>query len=232
MEKEKSAGICVAITGGTVDEALERALTAQAAADVIEIRLDGMEKAAVRPFLEALDIPLLFTNRAPSEGGKGPDDEEARLTPLYDAAASGAAYIDLELKTDDELRQRLIKAAKGKCETIISWHNFSTTPSAQGLRQILQEQYRTSAAIGKIVTMAHDFTDVLRVLDLQREARELGFPLIAFCMGRVGAISRAATLKMGGFMTYASADDEAGTAPGQLAVSSLRHILRELDDVD
>ncbi len=232
MGKEKSAGICVAVSGGTVDEALKRAQAAQAAADVIEIRLDGMEKAAVKPFIEALEVPLLFTNRAPWEGGKGPDDEETRLALLYDAVISGAAYIDLELKTGDEARQRLIKAARGKCETIISWHNFSTTPSAQGLRQILQEQYRTSAAIGKIVTMAHDFTDVLRVLDLQREARELGFPLIAFCMGRVGAVSRAATLKMGGFMTYAAVDGEAGTAPGQLAVSSLRHILRELDNVD
>ncbi|MFW8600589.1 type I 3-dehydroquinate dehydratase [Desulfobacterota bacterium M19] len=232
MQKENSAGICVAVSGGTVDEVLKRAQAAQAAADVIEIRLDGMEEAAVEPFIEALEVPLLFTNRASWEGGKGVDDEETRLDLLYDAVASGAAYIDLELKTADEVRQRLIKAAKGKCKTIISWHNFSTTPSAQGLRQILQEQYRTSAAIGKIVTMAHDFTDVLRVLDLQREARELGFPLIAFCMGRVGAISRAATLEMGGFMTYAAADGEPGTAPGQLAVSSLRHILRELDDVD
>jgi 3-dehydroquinate dehydratase-1/3-dehydroquinate dehydratase/shikimate dehydrogenase len=94
----------------------------------------------------------------------------------------------------------------------------------------LQEQYRSNASIGKIVTMAQTFQDVLRVLDLQAEAAEIGLPLIAFCMGPVGVISRVATLGLGGFMTYAAADGNLGTAPGQLTISSLRAIAKELAD--
>ena len=44
----------------------------------------------------------------------------------------------------------------------------------------MQEQ---GADIGKIVTTAKDYVDVLHVLSLQEKAAELDFPLIAFCMG-------------------------------------------------
>lgn len=38
-------------------------------ADVIEIRLDGLDDKRPDPFLRATKTPLLFTNRADWEGG-------------------------------------------------------------------------------------------------------------------------------------------------------------------
>jgi 3-dehydroquinate dehydratase-1/3-dehydroquinate dehydratase/shikimate dehydrogenase len=70
---------------------------------------------------------------------------------------------------------------------------------------------------------------VRRVLALLELAEQRGFPLIAFCMGAAGRVSRVATLALGGFMTYAAADGAAGTAPGQLSVSQLRGMLRTLE---
>jgi 3-dehydroquinate dehydratase-1/3-dehydroquinate dehydratase/shikimate dehydrogenase len=188
-----------------------------------------MTTPAIAPFIGAVATPLLFTNRAAWEGGQFAGSEEERVELLHQAVRAGAAFVDIELKTDGLLRDALIREAKaGGSQVIVSWHNFTTTPSSQGLRTILQEQYRSGAEIGKIVTMASTFHDCLRVLDLQHEAAEIGLPLIAFCMGPVGVISRVATLGLGGFMTYAAADGSQGTAPGQLSLTSLRTIVREL----
>ncbi|MDD5759643.1 MAG: type I 3-dehydroquinate dehydratase [Desulfobulbaceae bacterium] len=221
--------ICVALSGATSQEILALAQGAAAQADLLEIRLDTMAEPAVSPFIGALPKPLLFTNRAAWEGGSFSGNEDERIAFLQEAVVKGAAFVDIELKTDSALRDVLIRqAAEQGTQSIVSWHNFTTTPSAPALRTILQEQYRSGASIGKIVTMASSCQDVLRVLDLQTEAAEIGLPLIAFCMGPVGVISRVATLGLGGFMTYAAADGNKGTAPGQITISSMRVIVKEL----
>jgi 3-dehydroquinate dehydratase-1/3-dehydroquinate dehydratase/shikimate dehydrogenase len=226
MDRNNPHTLCVSIAAATVDQALALAALAEESADVIEIRLDSLASPAVKPFTEKVHKPLLFTNRPAWEGGSYKGDEEKRLQLLIEAAECGAAFIDVELKTDAQLRRRIIAAARqAETRTIISWHDFKTTASRPALESILQEQYRSGAEIGKIVTMAHDFAEVLRVLDLQVPAREMGFPLIAFCMGRAGMISRVATLELGGFMTYAAPDHGLPTAPGQLPASFLKNFL-------
>ena len=134
------------------------------------------------------------------------------------------------MKTAFDLRQEVIaRAVEQQTQVIVSWHNFDETPSADKLEEIFNEQYASGARIGKIVTMAKTSEDVLRVLSLQLLAAEKDFPLIAFCMGRAGIISRLATLELGGYMTYAAPDSGQATAPGQLQVSTLRTILQTLD---
>ena len=221
--------ICVSVAGNTMDEALEAAKRSAPLADVIEIRLDTISAPDTAPFINTIQAPILFTNRAQWEGGNFGGSEKERTDLLVAGLKSGASYVDIELKTESHLLQELIKSAKGTAtKSIVSWHSFTSTPSSQGLQSILQEQYRSGADIGKIVSMANNFQDVLRVLDLQILAAELSFPLIAFCMGQAGVVSRIATLGLGGFMTYASADSDSGTAPGQLPVSSLKKIMAEL----
>ena len=221
--------LCVSLSGDHEDEILALALKAEPLADVLEIRLDSMLKPSAAPFAGRLSKPLLFANRASWEGGGFAGPEEERLALLRQAAEAKAAYIDIELKTETGPRNALIRAAKDNgTQVIVSWHGFNGTPSAPALRSLLQEQCQSGADIGKIVTTAHGFQDVLRVLNLQIEAAEIGLPLIAFCMGQAGVISRVATLGLGGFMTYAAADHAPATAPGQLPASSLARILTEL----
>jgi len=225
----KSWNICVSVGGGSMAQAMEAARAAAGRADLVEIRLDLLPGPEVAPFFDEPSIPLLFTNRPEWEGGRWDGGEPERLAPLHTAVKLGAAYVDIELKTENGLRTDLIKAAKKSrhTKTIVSWHHFTGTPSTQALLSILQEQYRSGADIGKIVTMAESPLDVLRVLDLQKTAREIEFPLIAFCMGRAGAISRVATVELGGYMTYAATGQEAATAPGQLPLDSLLAIKEE-----
>jgi len=222
--------ICVSILEETVEQALARAQEVAGLADVIEIRLDSLAKPAISPFLASIDKPLLFTNRPTWEGGRFVGTESARVALLLEAALSGAAYVDLEVKSGPDLMQQLLAAAAqgGRTKVIASWHSLSVTPSMQGLLAILQEQYRSGAQIGKIVTMALAPLDMVRPLQLLVEAAEIDFPLIAFCMGRPGKVSRIATIEMGGFMTYAAPDNGTPAASGQIQISTLRKILAGL----
>jgi 3-dehydroquinate dehydratase I len=223
MKENQPGKICVSISAPTVAEAVAMGQLEESKADVVEIRLDALDRPEIAPFIEQFRTPLLFTNRPVWEGGGFAGPEEPRLSLLLAALAAGAAYVDIELRTAAALQQRVLAAARERgARVIVSWHDFKTTPSAQGLAAIFQEQYRSGAQIGKIVTMARDFRDVLRVLSLQEQAAELDFPLIAFCMGKPGQISRLATLALNGFMSYAAPDHGPATAPGQLTVSALR----------
>lgn len=225
--------ICVSIARQDIGNAIQAAQKVQALADVIEIRLDSLTTPAIEPFLQAIDVPLLFTNRPAWEGGHYNGPEENRLALLMQAVQCRATYVDIELQSGQPAAARLGEAArKNSTQIIISWHNFSSTPDQAELADILSRQQDSGAHIGKIVTMAHDFRDVLRVLQLQEAAHRKEFPLIAFCMGRAGMISRLATLELGGFMTYAAPDAGEATAPGQLAVADLRSCFRTFRHAD
>jgi len=94
------------------------------------------------------------------------------------------------------------------------------------LADILAEQIDSGAHIGKIVTVAHDRFDVLKVLNLLEKAADKNFPLCAFCMGETGRLSRIASIFFGGFMTYGALNEAQATAPGQLSVSKLNEVLK------
>lgn len=219
-------GICVAVALPDTQAAVRAVQPVLLDVDVVEIRLDGMREPDIAGLCGQIGRPLLFTNRAVWEGGACQDPEEERIAPLLAAIQCRAAYVDLELRAEPSLRQHLLDEIRGSAtRLIISHHDFARTPDAGQLSAILQEQAQSGAHIGKIVTMAHDHLDVLRVLNLQCEARERNFPLIAFCMGEAGKISRVVTLLLGGFMTYAALDAGQATAPGQLTVQELQAAL-------
>lgn len=214
--------ICVAVGKKTVAAAIAEAKLASARADVIEIRLDALEEPEIAPFISQIDCPLLFTCRPDWEGGSFTGPEENRLELLEEAVAGGAAFVDLELQAPQASFERLAaKLQASPTKLIVSNHNFMATGSRAELLEVLEGMKQKGADIGKIITTAHSFRDALRVLQLQEDAVQLKLPLIAFCMGKAGVISRFATLDLGGFMTYCAPDGGTGTAPGQISVSNL-----------
>lgn len=204
---------------------------AEATAHIIEIRLDALKKPDVKTFIREIKKPLLFTNRPTWEGGNYTGGEAERIGLLIEAVRKGAAYVDIELKTDIDLRNQLLAITKDtNTQVIISAHDFEGTANSQKLASIFHDQSRSGADIGKIVTTAHSFQDVIHVLRLQELSADAKFPLIAFCMGTEGIISRVASSHLGGYMTYAAPDGGEATAPGQLKVSAIRSILRSIAD--
>lgn len=217
--------ICVSIGRSQVDDALAIAQTVASEADVLEIRLDCLQSQECTPFIDELHKPLLFTNRPHWEGGQFAGEEEQRLDSLLSAVEKGAAYVDLELLAPAESQQQMRSTIMdSSTQLILSWHNFQDTPSREELVGRVAMMQDNGADIGKIVTTAHNHQDVLRVLQLQEIADKLNFPLIAFCMGEAGAISRVATCDLGGYMTYCAVGDDEVTAPGQLSIAALRKI--------
>jgi 3-dehydroquinate dehydratase-1 len=229
---DSPAGVCVSIACEHEADAVSMAKQSEEYADVIEIRLDRLAKPAIAPFVGSFRKPVLFTNRPVWEGGGFGGPEGERVALLLEAIKSDCALVDLELKAAPELRAEVLDALLKHNQTglIISWHDFASTPSSEELGEILQQQMESGAHIGKIVTTANDYKDILQVLNLQVIAAENDFPLIAFCMGAAGMISRVATLKLGGFMTYGAPDGGEETAPGQLPVSLLREMIERLNN--
>ncbi|MDO8947131.1 MAG: type I 3-dehydroquinate dehydratase [Desulfocapsaceae bacterium] len=217
--------ICVSIARETVGEGLAVAETISSLADVIEIRLDRLKTISVAPFISQLTKPMLLTNRPIWEGGGFAGDEEVRIAPLLEGVQQGVSYVDLELKAPTSSHKALLEEVENSSSRLIlSWHNFQETPTKAELVGRLAMIQDKGAHIAKIVTMAHDYHDVLRVLNLQEEAARMDIPLIAFCMGRPGVVSRVATVELGGYMTYCAAHEDEATAPGQLSVEVLRQI--------
>lgn len=224
-------GICIALAVPDTQSAINAAKPLEKDVDVVEIRLDGMREVDIPKLCQNINRPLLFTNRPTWEGGQCDEPEEKRLDMLIRAVRAGAAYVDLEIKTAAHLRGQLIdEVRRSKAYLISSCHDFEKTPDPATLSAILQQQMDSGAHIGKIVTMAHSYLDVLQVLHLQCEAKKHNFPLIAFCMGAAGKISRIATLLLGGFMTYAALNEEQATAPGQLTVGCLKEAMVQLTE--
>jgi 3-dehydroquinate dehydratase type I len=173
----------------------------------------------------------LVTNRPVWEGGQWAVGEEERIDLLCQALDWGAHYVDIELRAAPELRAQVVASARRhQAETIISHHDFERTRTSEHLTRLLEQMMGSGAAIGKIVTTAQTPTDALRVLALQEQAKAARFPLIAFAMGSAGTISRLATLYLGGVMSYAALSPEQATAPGQLSIHALQHLISTLEE--
>jgi 3-dehydroquinate dehydratase-1/3-dehydroquinate dehydratase/shikimate dehydrogenase len=229
MVEGQQARVCAAVGVDQIDEAVRLVAQESRHADLVEVRLDTLDEPGqidLNLFFEAASGPLLFTLRPDWEGGHYRGAEAERVELLAQACRAGAAYIDCELRAPLESRRHLRRVTRETgTQLILSYHDFTSTPSAQTLSDVLRQMVENDADIAKIVSTADNHLDVLRVLGLQSAALDQGLPLIAFCMGTAGVISRVATVRLGGFMTYCAAGSNIETAPGQLTVRQLRDIL-------
>ncbi|MCL2789517.1 MAG: type I 3-dehydroquinate dehydratase [Desulfobulbus sp.] len=222
--------ICVAVMAETCEGVLAAVAPVVELVDVIEIRIDGLREPLTRACIAALAKPVLATNRPIWEGGRFTGSEQERIDRLDAALRDGARLVDIELRTAPELCARLLSTAhRFDAKALVSSHDFTATPSAGRLSDLLLQMIASGADIGKIVTTATSPADTLRLLTLQQEAMTAAFPLCAFAMGEAGTISRLATLYLGGFMTYAALSQEQATAPGQITIHNLHRLLARLD---
>ncbi|MBW1680878.1 MAG: type I 3-dehydroquinate dehydratase [Deltaproteobacteria bacterium] len=219
--------ICVSITARDTPEALAKIHRAEPVADLMELRLDLMETFDVEALVAATQKPVIATYRSRKEGGAGRAGYAERVRILTGAAAAGARWIDVEFSMPLEFRREIAKR-RGESGLLISCHLRNGTPS----RQALEERLRRMAAGGahgvKIVSMAREPEDNLRVLSLIPLARRLGTEVVAFCLGELGRPSRVLSPLLGASFTFASLDPGEETAPGQLPLEETRWILEKL----
>ena len=209
------------------DGALKKMAKANSLADIIEIRLDVMERFDLKEIIESATNPILVTYRSRREGGEGSADYGTRVRYLLDAMEAGADYVDVELSIPLEWRQRVFQM-KGSCGLVVSCHLLNGTPHREKLERIMENMAATGADIVKIVTWARAWEDNLRVLEIIPKAQAMGIGIIAFCMGPLGRISRIACPLMGGYMTFASLEKGQESASGQIPAPDMKKILEML----
>ncbi len=225
--------ICASILPAGVSEALSLMQKAWETADLVELRLDRIGSGALDRLMAAKRGPVLVTNRKKSEGGLFAGTEAQRICDLKRAVSLGADMIDIELSAGAGSISDLVRHIEqngGRTRLVVSWHDFTGTPTDRVLRGKVSQCARAGADTIKIVTLANRMEDNLRVLSLIPLAAARGCGAVAFCMGRLGRVSRVAGPFLGAAFTFGSLEPGAETAPGQMTVSELKRIFSALAD--
>jgi 3-dehydroquinate dehydratase I len=172
-------------------------------------------------------VPLLFTRRIASEGGRSGSLSEPRVVQLYEAvcAARCVDAIDYELSNPGEAFERLRAAARSHDVAMIgSYHNFQSTPAVEALAAKFREAQTRGADIGKVAVMPESPADVLTLLAATYQAStSLDIPLISMSMGGYGSLSRMIGGVFGSALTFAVG--KTSSAPGQIPIEELRTVL-------
>src|SRR5919106_1269217 len=102
--------VCVTVTGRTMEE-LRRARDAAEGADMVEVRLDTVDRPDPVGAIEGRLRPVIVTCRAAWEGGFFSGSEEERRRILEHASAAGAEFVDVEARAG--FAPGIIRARRG-----------------------------------------------------------------------------------------------------------------------
>lgn len=232
--------VCVPVVAKDMEEAVRIASDAAASgADMLEVRadyIDGLNPGNVGELLgalsEAVSLPMIYTNRLWAEGGARQAPEDERVDSMLAAIECGrVAVVDIELATEPRLRNRVVEvAAMRGVAVIVSYHNFSSTPSKEAILSIVRGEVEAGCNIIKFAVTPRDPRDVLIALHATWEAKQMtGLPVISMSMGSVGKFSRVVGVLYGCDLTFASLGRT--SAPGQIDVSEIRYFLSNLTAV-
>jgi 3-dehydroquinate dehydratase I len=199
---------------------LERAIRMRKPPDLFELRLDCLGDIAhqLKNLLPNLHAPLIITARHPHEGGAG-NLRIAQRRELLARFLDQADFVDVELRSAHSLRPLLKLAKDKKIRRIISFHNFTSTPSERVLAAKAREAKSHGADIFKVATRTDTPTEFGRLVDFMTRNR-LDLAVAAMGIGKIGAISRVLLARAGSALIYASVC-AASDIEGQLSLKQL-----------
>jgi 3-dehydroquinate dehydratase I len=215
--------ICAPIrnkTPSSILESIDKAINK--GADMVELRIDAMkdpDPQGVASLIEEITHPLIATNRMKEEGGFYEGSETERTEILLEAAKY-ADYVDIELRTKDKYRSKIIKASKS---IIISYHNFKKTPSVPELLKIVKSEHELGD-LAKFAVMPGNLQDTLKVMEVLSKVENT----IGISMGELGRYTRVVAPLFGSPITYASLINE--SAPGQMDIETTKNMIYSLEN--
>ena len=210
-EAERS-GICLTLTGKTLEEDIEQYRSQRYFSDMVELRVDLLKKgerakAAKFPAMLAKEatwhVPCLLTFRRKCDGGAFEGDEAERVKFFEKVLAAKNAkvaegsfdYVDFEEGFGDEKLVAL--AHKAGANVVRSLHKFDGP--VKNLKAKLRELAK-SGDVAKVAFMPRNLGDVAKVF-----AEDLGdVPRVVCAMGSQGFATRALAARLGSLWTYAS----------------------------
>ena len=198
---------------------IRAARDAASGADMVEMRLDTVERPDVAGALQGRRGPVIVTCRASWEGGHFAGSEEERRTLLLAALRSGAEFVDVEAAAS--FAGDLLAERDGR-GVVLSSHVFGECPA--DLRDRWAALTQSPAEVVKLAVEARSLADTAAVMALAAhgagDAESRGHVLIA--MGDAGIASRVLAARMGNRWTYAGN----GVAPGQVPIERMRDEFR------
>lgn len=202
--------LCATVTAASMDELLA-ARDAVAGADLVELRLDGVDRPDVAAALSGRRGPVVVTCRPVWEGGAFDGGEDARERLLGAALAAGADFVDVEFVAP--FRDRLVARAGER--VVVSAHDFTGVPS--DLAQRFAAMRATGAGVVKLAVMARRLCDQLPVFELARSLTD-GDRHVLLAMGECGVATRVLGARLRNVWTYAGH----AVAPGQLSLERMQ----------
>ena len=235
--------ICVPIVGPTVEDILSQVKEAvKAKVDLIELRPDMWMKCShisedeyiptIVTFVKevrsrVVDIPVLFTWRTIGEGGETPlcsDNYIKLLQAIVDQDMVQAIDVELFAYTE-EMGSVMKQAHQQGIQTVMSYHNFQSTPDIETLHVYAERMVSVDAQVIKFALMPSTNDDVLSVLQLTKELTERypQLPRITMSMGQLGQMTRTCGHVFGNCLTFGTLGHV--SAPGQVEVEVLKQLV-------
>jgi 3-dehydroquinate dehydratase/shikimate dehydrogenase len=212
--------ICDVIAAPTMAELRARrtAVENSGQADLIELRLDMVDRPDVAGALQGRRRPVLVTCRAPFEGGHFKGSEEERQRILREALEAGAEYVDVEWKAQGV--DRWLRP-EDRSRVVLSFHDFEGMPA--DLAAVVREMRATGSGVVKVAARAKALRDLLPLLDVGRTGEgAAGQRTVLIAMGMSGVASRILAAHFRSCWTYAGP----AVAPGQIEASRLLNEFR------
>jgi 3-dehydroquinate dehydratase / shikimate dehydrogenase len=234
--------LCDVIAAPTMAELRARRMAVEnagaaggAGADLIELRLDTVDRPDVAAALEGRRRPVLVTCRATWEGGHFKGSEEERQRILREALEAGAEFVDIEWKAEGVERWLRVE---DRPRVVLSYHDFEGMPA--DLAGVVREMRATGAGVVKVAARAKALRDLLPLLDAGRAhaaaggddanaasasvgaGAAAGQRTVLIAMGMSGVASRILAAHFRSCWTYAGP----AVAPGQIEASRLLNEFR------
>lgn len=237
--KTKDQSFFVSLTVPDIAAALDFLPEVVVGSDAVELRVDLLEDPQnpnAPPSAEyvanqlailhgSTSLPVIFTIRTQSQGGKFPDNAPLELVAsIYHLAfRMGVEFLDLEIQFPEPLLRQIVEA-KGHTKIIASHHDPKNTLLwGNGSWMPFYNKALLYGDIVKLVGVATSQEDNLQLLQFKKsvETRHKT-PMIAINMGIDGQLSRI----QNGFLTPVSHPAlPFKAAPGQLSAAEIRTAL-------
>lgn len=245
--RKKKHSFFVALTAPTIQSLTPLLPQVTMGVDAIELRADllvdpeskdGMPTAEflvdqVSLLRASSTLPLIFTLRTISQGGRFLDDNIPRALELYRVALRmGFDFVDLELTSSPELKD-FVLAHRKMCTIIASHHDPKGLLSWSNEGEDWLPHFEAAREYGDIVKLigvakSTEDNDDLKAFKKWAAAEYADVPFIAMNMGEAGKMSRVNNH----FMTPVSHPAlPSAAAPGQVSAADIRTVLGIVGDI-
>lgn len=206
-------------------------LASASAPDILELRTDYLQYLTtdildeLLAFTAAKNQHVIVTCRDKKQGGQNDYPLDLRIAILARAAATGVDFIDCEYenyRNDDVSRTIQQALSDSNTRLILSAHDFNGC--FKNIDDLYEEMLTVSPeAIHKLVYTPAHINDCFEAFKLLKNKRS---DAIVLGMGPHGIITRILAKKLGAFLTFASLGETTATAPGQIAIQTLKSLYR------